>query len=110
MIAHHASWQLESAAFLVFAGLKLSGAPVPPLLETLAQTWEEYGRPSWGRSRSERALFAVFAEPPPPPVSGDALARGLWLIPLESVRAALRRVSSLPRAQQRVGLAMPLPS
>lgn len=96
MIAYHASWQLESAAFLVFAGLKLSSPGAPPLLQTLVSTWQEYRRPRWGRYRLERAVFAAF---PPPRLRGPkarshadlpkTLEAQLRPIPLQAVRDAL---------------------
>lgn len=96
MIAYHASWELESAAFLVFAGLKLSAPNPPPLLAALAATWEEYRRPCWGRHPLERTVFDAF--PPPedgPPVAAPhtkvpkQLISLLSLLPIHSIRAAL---------------------
>lgn len=96
MIAYHAEPDLQSAALLAFAGLNWIGCPRKLLLPVLLETWEEFRRPEFDRTRKERLLFDAFCEPEPldaMPVAnagGDDLARRLWRLPIRMLRAQIR--------------------
>jgi hypothetical protein len=94
MIAHHAEPALESAALLAFSGLSWIEQLNRPLLSVLVETWEEFRRPQFDRTRKERLLLDMAASRVSEPGHVSALARSLWRLPLESVRAQLRRLAS----------------
>lgn len=90
MVAHHAEPAYQSAALLAFAGLNWLRRRGDPLLAVLLDTWEEFRRPEFDRTRRERRLLDALAGPDPglAPVSG--LARRLWRLPVRTLRAQLR--------------------
>jgi len=100
MIAHHAEPALESAALLVFAGLKSSARRGVLLLPTLLETWEEFRRPEFDRTRRERLLLDAFAEADAGIGAAPALVRRLWRLPIRSLRTqiadAVRRHEAFP--------------
>ncbi len=91
MIANHAEPQLESAALLVFAGLNWIGRRGVPLLPVLLDTWEEFRRPEFDRTRAERALLDAFADPENGLTQVSPLAGRLWRLPLQTLRAQIRQ-------------------
>jgi hypothetical protein len=91
MVAHHAEPQFESAALLVFAGLNWIGRRGAALLPVLLDTWEEFRRPEFDRTRQERALLDALAEPDPGLERVSLLARRLWRLPLQTLRAQIRQ-------------------
>ena len=91
MIAHHAQPRYESAALLVFAGLNWVGQRGSALLPVLLETWEEFRRPEFDRHRCERVLLDAFAEPEPGLEHVAPLARRLWRLPIQTLRAQIRQ-------------------
>ena len=98
MIAHHAEPALESAALLVFAGLSWAGQRGRALLPTLLDTWEEFRRPEFDRTRQERRLLDAFAQPVAELNGASALARRLWRLPIRTLRSQLRAAVLSPAA------------
>jgi len=94
MIAHHAEPALESAALLVFAGLSWVEQLHRPLVDVLVETWEEFRRPQFDRTRKERLLLDALAPAEPGPQRVSPLARALWRLPLETLRSQLRRLAA----------------
>jgi hypothetical protein len=92
MIAHHAEPQLQSAALLAFAGLNWVSRRGARLLPVLLETWEEFRRPEFDRHRRERMLLDAFAEPDPGLGNLAPLARRLWRLPIQTLRAQIREV------------------
>ena len=90
MVAHHALPQLESAALLVFAGLNWVAQRGSSLLPVLLATWEEFRRPEFDRQREERLLLDAFAQPDPGLTQVSPLARRLWRLPVQTLRAQIR--------------------
>ncbi len=90
MTAHHAEPQLESAALLAFAGLNWIGQRGAALLPVLLETWEEFHRPEFDRRPKERLLLDAFAERDPGLESVSPLARRLWRLPIQTLRAQIR--------------------
>lgn len=90
MIAHHAEPPLQSAALLVFAGLNWVGRRGGRLLPVLLETWEEFRRPEFDRTRRERLLLDAFAAPDPGLETMPPLARRLWRLPMQVLRAEIR--------------------
>ncbi|MGD8450629.1 MAG: hypothetical protein PVJ57_02325 [Phycisphaerae bacterium] len=90
MVAHHAQPQFESAALLVFAGLNWIPRRGSALLPVLLETWEEFRRPEFDRLRLERTLLDAFAEPQPGLQQVSPLARALWRLPIQTLRAQIR--------------------
>ncbi len=91
MVAHHAEPQLQSAALLVFAGLNWVGRRGARLLPVLLETWEEFRRPEFDRSVRERLLLDAFAAPDPGSEHLPPLARRLWRLPIQALRAQIRQ-------------------
>lgn len=94
MVAHHVQPALESAALLVFAGLDCVSRSGVLLLPALLDTWEEFRRPEFDRTRLERALLDSFDEPLPGVVGISSLARRLWRLPIRTLRAQIRSAVS----------------
>lgn len=90
MAAHHADAALESAALLAFAGLHAISRPSPALLPALLETWEEYRRPEFDRTRRERALLDAFTEPLTGLDDLTPLAARLWRLPIRVLRSQIR--------------------
>lgn len=90
MIAHHVDVQLQSAALLVFAGLNWVSRRGAQLLPVLLETWEEFRRPEFDRTRRERLLLDAFAAPDPGLETMPPLARRLWRLPMQVLRAEIR--------------------
>lgn len=90
MIAYHAEPRLQSAALLAFAGLNWVSRPRAALLPVLLETWEEFRRPDFDRSRTERVFLDAMAEPEPGVEGLGELARRLWRIPIRILRAQIR--------------------
>ena len=90
MIAHHACPQFESAALLVFAGLNWVTQRRASLLPVLLATWEEFRRPEFDRTPQERRLLDAFAESDPGLTGISPLARRLWRLPIQTLRAQIR--------------------
>lgn len=89
MVVHHVAPGLESAALLVFAGLDCVSRNGTLLLPALLDTWEEFRRPEFDRTRLEKALLDRFDEP----LTGvvlSPLARRLWRLPIRTLRAQIR--------------------
>ncbi len=89
MVAHHAEPDFESAALLVFAGLKWGPQRTRPLLPVLLETWDEFRRPGFDRTRRERLLLDAFSEPLDLPGPLSTLARRLWRLPVQSLRVQI---------------------
>lgn len=96
MDAFHIEPAFESASLLVFAGLNCVSKPSFGLLAVLAETWSEFRKPRFDRTRTERALLDAFDVPLPP---GEALpvARLFWRLPIVVLRAELRTVMGSPK-------------
>jgi hypothetical protein len=94
MIAHHAEPQFQSAALLVFAGLNWIGRRGERLLPVLLETWEEFRRPEFDRTAGEQLLLDAFAEPDPGLDLMPPLARRLWRLPIQALRAQIRAAVS----------------
>lgn len=90
MIAQHIDAGLESAALLVFSGLAVVSRGNVPLLAVLLDTWDEFRRPVFDRTRSERALFDLFAEPAEFSFGSSSLAGRLWRLPIRTLRTQIR--------------------
>ncbi len=90
MVAHHSEPDFESAALLVFAGLKWGPQQRRPLLGVLLETWEEFRRPGFDRTRREVLLLDTFAEPADFDGPVSPLARRLWRLPVRTLRAQIR--------------------
>lgn len=90
MAAHHADAALESAALLAFAGMHAICRPTPTLLPALLETWEEYRRPDFDRTRRERALLDAFDEPLTGLQGLTPLAARLWRLPIRVLRTQIR--------------------
>jgi len=104
MTAHRVEPAFESAALLVFAGLNWLARRRLALLPVLLDTWEEFRRPEFDRTRAERRLLDAFAEPLSGLHSPSLLARRLWRLPLRSLRAQLRAAVASPNVAQRTPL------
>jgi hypothetical protein len=94
MVAHHALPALESAALLVFAGLNWIARRDEPLLPVLLETWDEFRRPEFDRTAAECALLDAFAEPAGGLAGVSALARRLWRLPIQTLRAQIRAATT----------------
>lgn len=90
MIAYHVEPDLQSAALLVFAGLNWVGRRGHALLPVLLDTWEEFRRPEFDRTRKERFLLDACAEAEPGLEHVSPLARRLWRLPIRTLRAQIR--------------------
>ena len=90
MIAHHAEPRFQSAALLVFAGLNWIAQRGATLLPVLLETWEEFRRPEFDRYRRERLLLDAFGSPEPGLEQVAPLARRLWRLPIQTLRAQIR--------------------
>ena len=90
MVAHHAEPRLQSAALLVFAGLNWISQRGATLLPVLLATWEEFRRPQFDRYGVERRLLDAFADPDPGLAQVAPLARRLWRLPIQTLRAQVR--------------------
>jgi hypothetical protein len=90
MVAHHVDPALESAALLVFAGLDCVSRTGTLLLPALLDTWEEFRRPDFDRTRTERVLLDAFDEPLTGVSGLSPLARRLWRLPIRTLRAQIR--------------------
>ncbi len=90
MVAYHAEPDLQSAALLAFAGLNWMARPNEALLGVLLETWEEFRRPQFDRSRKERLLLDAFAETSDVPLGMGPLAGRLWRLPIRILRAQIR--------------------
>jgi hypothetical protein len=90
MIAHHAEPQLQSAALLAFAGLNGANRRGEPLLPVLLETWEEFRRPEFDCCPREVLLLDAWAAPDPGLERLPALARRLWRLPIQTLRAQIR--------------------
>lgn len=99
MVAHHAEPQFESAALLVFAGLKWGSRRGAPLLPVLLDTWEEFRRPEFDRCRKEQLLLDAFAEPAVGLAHVSPLARRLWRLPIPTLRTQIRDAVTTPDAE-----------
>ena len=91
MVAHHLEPQLRSAALLALAGLCWVVRREEPLLPVLLDAWEEFRRPSFDRLPLERLVLDAFAEPAPEHGRLAPLARRLWRLPVQGLRAQLRQ-------------------
>src|SRR5262245_59265245 len=100
MVAHHIEPGLESAALLVFAGLDCVSRSGALLLPVLLDTWEEFRRPEFDRTRLERALLDAFDEPLTGLSGLSPLARRLWRLPIGTLRAQIRAAVSSQDAAQ----------
>lgn len=100
MVAHHAEPDFESAALLVFAGLKWGPQRTRPLLPVLLETWDEFRRPGFDRTRREKLLLDAFAEPLDLPGPLSALARRLWRLPVHTLRAQIREAVASDNASR----------
>lgn len=92
MVAHHSEPQLQSAAVLVFAGLAWSLRQNEELLPVLLDTWEEFRRPHFDQLPRERLLLDAFDEAEPGLDAVSPLARGLWRLPIKTLRSQIRLV------------------
>ena len=100
MVAHHSEPDFESAALLVFAGLKWGPQSTRPLLAVLLETWEEFRRPAFDRTRREKLLLDAFAEPLDVRGPLSSLARRLWRLPVRTLRAQIREAVAGDAAQR----------
>lgn len=96
MVAHHSEPAFESAALLVFAGLKTTSRRGPLLLATLLETWEEFQRPEFDRTRRERQLLDAFAESDSGIGAVPSLVRRLWRLPIRSLRSQIADAARQP--------------
>lgn len=90
MIAYHAEPDLQSAALLAFAGLSWVSRPSDPLLPVLLETWEEFRRPGFDRTRKERLLLDAFTDNQTELHGVGPLARRLWRLPIRMLRVQIR--------------------
>lgn len=90
MIAYHAEPDFQSAALLAFAGLNWVARPAEPLLPVLLETWEEFRRPEFDRTRPERVLLDAFAGDDAQLNGVGGLARRLWRLPIRMLRVQIR--------------------
>ena len=90
MVAHHVAPALESAALLVFAGLNCVSRGGALLLPSLLDTWEEFRRPEFDRTRLEQTLLNAFDEPVTGLSGLSPLARRLWRLPIRTLRVQIR--------------------
>ena len=90
MIAYHAEPDFQSAALLAFAGLNWVGRPAEPQLPVLLETWEEFRRPEFDRTRRERVLLDALAGDDEQLNGVGGLARRLWRLPIRMLRVQIR--------------------
>ncbi len=90
MLVYHAEADLQSAALLVFAGLNWIARPAERLAQVVLSTWYEYRRPAFDQTRRERRLLDAVAVPLPEWSGAPPIARALWRLPIELLRAELR--------------------
>jgi hypothetical protein len=108
MVAHHGEPQFESAALLVFAGLKWVSARGARLLPVLLETWEEFRRPDFDRRPAERLLLDAFTEPEEGLRLVSPLARGLWRLPIKTLRGQIREAVLTPGVELHSLLTVPV--
>lgn len=89
MVASHAEPRLESAALLVFAGLRWTSHRNSLLLPALLETWELFRRPEFDRTPIERRLLDLFETGADAGESISPLAKRLSRLPIQAVRAQI---------------------
>jgi hypothetical protein len=92
-VAHHADWQLESAALLTFACLKAAEGPDSDVIQQAVQTWREMREPDLFHHVPDRIMLTGLAATAPalPPLLSP-LGQLIWLTVSESQR---RRVETM---------------
>lgn len=93
-MAHHADWQLESAALLTFTCLKSRDEGGEAFLRHLTTTWIELRRPVPGERAVEQLVLDGLAENGEEPSRLSALGRVAWRVGPPEVREALSRITS----------------
>lgn len=92
-IAHHADFELVSAALLTFAGLKASSGGEGDVVQLIAATWREMKRPALGETHVDgQMLGAITQTAPTGPRNGSALAALIWGVSNEADRRRLQEL------------------
>ncbi|MBI5765071.1 MAG: hypothetical protein HZA51_16270 [Planctomycetes bacterium] len=90
-IAHHADFELVSAALLTFAGLKASSGAVADVVQSIVATWREMKRPTLGETQADGLMLGAIARTAPAgPPNGSKLATLIWGVTDDAHRARLR--------------------
>ncbi|MFQ5423811.1 MAG: hypothetical protein ACE5F9_07505 [Phycisphaerae bacterium] len=79
-IAHHADCNLESAALLTFACLKAASRGPGAIVEQIAVTWDELGRPAIGDHREDRLVLECLASTTRDIPQLSPIGRLAWLV------------------------------
>ncbi len=93
-MAHHADWELESAALLTFACLKSRDDGGEVFLQHLSTTWIEMRQPGLGTRAAERLVLDGLAEDGEEPKRLTALGQIAWRVGPPGTREALKRIAS----------------
>lgn len=92
-IAHHADFELVSAALLTFAGLKASSGGVADVVPLIVATWREMKRPALGETHVDGLMLGAITQTAPPmPRGGSALAALIWGVTNEAERRRLQEL------------------
>lgn len=93
-MAHHADWQLESAALLTFTCLKSRDESGETFLRHLSTTWVEMRRPVLGERAAEQLVLDGLTEDGEEPARLSMLGRIAWRVEPPGAREALSRITS----------------
>lgn len=91
-MAHHADWELESAALLTFTCLKSRDDGGEVFLQHLSTTWTEMRRPALGAREAERLVLDGLAEDGEEPKRLTVLGQIAWRVGPPGAREALSRI------------------
>ena len=87
-MAYHLDVDIETAALLTFACLKSRDGEGSDILDQIAETWDEMGRPALQESAADRQLLSTLSEGDAP-AALSALGRLVWAVTSESQRAQI---------------------
>lgn len=93
-MAHHADWELESAALLTFTCLKSRDEDGEAFLRHLSTTWTEMRRPALGAREAEQLMLDGLAEDGEEPARLSMLGRVAWRVGPPGAREALSRIAA----------------
>ncbi len=79
-IAHHADCNLESAALLTFACLKAASGGPCAIVDQIAVTWDELGRPAIDDHREDRLVLECLASTTRDIPELSPIGRLAWLV------------------------------
>lgn len=93
-MAHHADWELESAALLTFTCLKSRDEDGEAFLRHLSTTWIEMRRPALGARAAEQLVLDGLMEDSEVPARLSILGRVAWHIGPPGAQEALSRIAA----------------